>query len=142
MFSDRLENKYNITMDDEPMNGIGFQDDEVYLKGNRFVIFYSKKDLLVYAEEVLNIISKKQILIDSEKIQIGENANQKAVRGEDMVKMIDEFFSIIEELPLKLLTPVGTTLGASPDVIAKMTNFRAKYLSTSNPILSKKILIE
>ena len=95
-----------------------------------------------YAEEVLNIISKKQILIDSEKIQIGENANQKAVRGEDMVKMIDEFFSIIEELPLKLLTPVGTTLGASPDVIAKMTNFRAKYLSTSNPILSKKILIE
>jgi len=29
MFSDRLENKYNISVDDEPMNGIGFQYDEV-----------------------------------------------------------------------------------------------------------------
>lgn len=129
--------------DAEPQNGMGFQSEQMILYGDRFTVIYSRRDVLIEARERAIIRSKKlfidndETILDSDKIKLGsDGANQSYVKGQELVSMLREIISLIENGSY-LVT--GTSAVPDPTYMSRLKAFKARKLNKNTRILSKKI---
>lgn len=131
-----IESEYNVSEDDEPNNGIGIQSDQLVFFGREFLVIYCEKDMLLHGNGNL-YLDFKEIVNKADRINLGNNANQPVVLGNEFVDMMDELISII--LNSKHLTQQGPTLRISPETEAKLRKFKAQYLRENNsPVHSQR----
>ena len=131
-----IESEYNVTEDGEPENGMGIQSDQLVFFGREFIVIYSQRDMLIHGEGNLYLDFKK-IVNKADRINLGKNAKQPIVLGNEFVDMMNELVSII--LDSKHLTKQGPTLRISPETEAKLRKFKAQYLRQNNsPVHSQR----
>ena len=135
-----IESKHNPDPDQEPDNGMGFQSDELVFFGRRFVVLYSRQNMLLKGEGNL-FLEFREIIQQAEKIRLGEKADDPAVLGNKLVEMIGDLVEILNAFTL--LTSQGPTTGLAPNTRAKLTSFKQKYIKRDNsPIHSKRTFLD
>lgn len=142
-FSMDIDEDFEIPSEEMSNNGIGMKSDDLYFVGNRYVVMFSKNNFIIRSYEKIFLQSNVSATVESDRINLGIGAEQPMVKGNDVVKMMDEFISIIESMQTGILTSMGNTLGFTPNILASINMFKSKYLvDNQSPIHSKKNFVE
>lgn len=116
------------------------KSDELFLVGRKFIVIYSDNILNLYSN-IIRLDGKERIDIESKRINLGDEANQPVIKGNDAIQMISEMIDLMQNA--QYITPAGSSTGANPAFVALLQQFRFRYLKNNNsPIHSKKTFIE
>lgn len=128
MMEGRIPSGYNVDPDDEPDEGIGIQSDEVILRGNRFVVIYSKQDLLVKAK---NIYFESDLFeLNSKRVNLQKDASNPVVKSKELRDALDQFSQLVNNL--MVATPTGPA-PLDPSSKTNVQRFRNRYVMPQNP---------
>jgi phage gp45-like len=85
----------------------------------------------------------QQIRLEDGKINLGENSDEPAVLGQQLVDFLTEIIDILIAGNLCLTTTAGNPTASNPTVAAQLNTFKSKYLTTaSTNIVSQEVFLE
>jgi|AntRauTorcE11897_2_1112592.scaffolds.fasta_scaffold02835_8 hypothetical protein len=139
-----MDSKYTPSNEDMGNGGVGSVGDNIMLYGKRFMVLFSRENLILRSYKKILLHATEEVKLESDRINIGDGADTPIVRGEELVKMINDLVSIIESLQTGIIiNPATMTSNAfTPNIPIKLELLKRKYLNDKSPMLSKKGFIE
>lgn len=133
----RIPSNYNVSEEDEPMEGIGIQSKEIILKGSQFVVVYSNEDMLIKAENmyIQSILTE----MDSDRINMVPDADNPAVKSNELTDLFNDLIDILDGA--QAITPWGPA-PIDPATRLKLQKLKLSYLENIPKYSSRKVFVD